>query len=102
MKKHNPNIAKTNGYKLAPDQEKQMMIALAECNNPNNLVSHEEAVFQIETWLNRPITSKNSDGYNDLTPQQKIDLEEAIAETYHPTKLIDHEDVMKKYKKWLK
>jgi hypothetical protein len=74
-------------------QKKELLLAASECDDPNNLVSHEEAVKEIEKWLNRPVK---------LTPKQEADLKEAIEETYDPTKLIDHEVVMKKYTKWLK
>ena len=43
----------TSDYVLTPNQEAELMLSVAECDDPNNLVSHEEAVNQIEQWLNR-------------------------------------------------
>jgi ABC-type microcin C transport system duplicated ATPase subunit YejF len=43
----------TSPYNFTPEQVAQIMLADAECDDPNNLVSHEEAVNQIESWLNR-------------------------------------------------
>ena len=85
------------GHNLTAEQEAELMISVAECDDPNNLISHEDAVREIESWLKRPKKST----YN-LTPEQEIELDEGIAETYDPTKTIAHEDVMKKYEKWLK
>ena len=44
---------KTSDYTLTPEQEANLIIAEAECDDPTNLVSHDEAVKQIEQWLKR-------------------------------------------------
>ena len=99
MKKTKFKIVNKKGYKFTSELMRQLRLADAECDDPNNLVSHEEAVSQIESWLNR--TPKEKAKRLNLTLQQLKELDEAIAETYDPTKLIDHEVVMKKYEKWL-
>jgi hypothetical protein len=58
MKKRNLYTAKTKGYNFTPYQLAQITLADAECDNPNNLVTHEEAIFHIEKWLKRSIQSK--------------------------------------------
>lgn len=103
MKRRLRHIANRIRSYLTAQQRAELRLAVAECNDPNNLVSHEEAVIQIEKWLKRPKKLKQEEGISvNLTSQQAAELDAAIAETYDPTKLIDHEDVMKKYSKWLK
>jgi hypothetical protein len=68
-----------NAYHLTPTQRAELLIADVECDDPNNLISHEEAVKQIEKWLNKPAR---------LTPEQEVELEEAIAETYDQQNLL--------------
>jgi hypothetical protein len=36
---------------LSPQQQRELEEALAECDNPANLISHEEATKQIDRWL---------------------------------------------------
>jgi hypothetical protein len=43
----------TSEYNLTPEQEAELILSEAECDDPKNLVSHEEAVKQIESWLKR-------------------------------------------------
>ena len=43
----------TSNYNLTPEQEAELMISVAECDDPKNLISHEDAVKEIESWLNR-------------------------------------------------
>ncbi len=40
-------------YNLTPEQEAELALSVAECDDPANLVSHEEAIKQIESWLRR-------------------------------------------------
>jgi uncharacterized protein HemY len=102
MKRRHRHIVRRMASRLTSQQKKELRLAIAECEGPNNLVSHEEAMLQIEQWLKRPNKVENNSKMPCLTPEQEAELEKAIAETYDPTKLIDHEDVMKKYSKWLK
>jgi predicted DNA binding protein len=93
----------TSDYRLTPEQEAELMLAVAECDDPKNLVSHKKAVTQIESWLNRSIKPEEDTQISDnhLTPKQEAELKQAIAQTHDPAMQIDHEEVMKKYKKWL-
>ena len=43
----------TSNYNLTPEQEAELLMADAECDDPTNLVSHEDAVKEIESWLRR-------------------------------------------------
>ena len=43
----------TSDYNLTPEQEAELLMADAECDDPTNLVSHEDAVREIESWLRR-------------------------------------------------
>jgi histidyl-tRNA synthetase len=43
----------TSDHNFTPEQVAQILLADAECDDPNNLVAHEEAINQIESWLNR-------------------------------------------------
>ena len=40
-------------YHLTPEQEVELALSVAECDDPANLVTHEEAIKQIESWLKR-------------------------------------------------
>ncbi len=40
-------------YYLTPEQETELALSIAECDDPANLVTHEEAIKQIESWLRR-------------------------------------------------
>ena len=41
-----------NGF--TPEQIEQLLIAEVECDDPNNFISHEEVVKEMEELLNRP------------------------------------------------
>ena len=40
-----------NGF--TPEQIEHLLMVEAECDDPNNMVSHEDAVKEIESWLKR-------------------------------------------------
>ena len=53
IESHGENWFKTGKYNLTPEQEAELLIADSECDDPANLVSHEDAVNEIESWLRR-------------------------------------------------
>jgi hypothetical protein len=52
MKQFKRQLINKNRFHLTTKQRKALLLADAECDDPNNLVSHEEAVKEIEKWLN--------------------------------------------------
>ncbi len=40
-------------HNLTPEQEAELALSVAECDDLENLVPHEEAIKQIESWLKR-------------------------------------------------
>ncbi len=49
----------TSEYNLTPEQEEELMLSVAECDVPTNLISHEEAVNQIEIFFDTRQNPKN-------------------------------------------
>ena len=49
----NVELASETTYNLTPEQEAELALSIEECDDPANLVAHDEAVKQIESWLRR-------------------------------------------------
>lgn len=71
---------------LTAEQQAELEATLAECDDPNNMVSDKDAQKQIDEAL--------------LSEEQIIRLKKNIAYSRASSNLIDHEDVKKKYDKW--
>ena len=54
MESHGENwFRNTSDNGFTPEQIEHLLMVEAECDDPSNMVSHEEAVKEIESWLKR-------------------------------------------------